>query len=201
MRYFLISTVFLLVSCGSYPKKNNFEVVHPSEKTIHNPYFADGTQDYVYKADIKLYKKSFSGIFVAKKLGENHHRVVFTTEMGNKIFDFSFEGDDFEINHILPDMNKKIVLNLLQEDFRTLLKEKLRIEDSFSSESALVYKTTLYGIAYYFYSTSGQLEKIVKAKGSNPKVSYNFSEINDANAKNIQILHHNVKLSIVLKAI
>lgn len=201
MRYFLINIVLLLLSCGSYPKKNNFQATEKSEKTIRNPYFSDPAIDYVYKADIALYNKGFSGIFVAKKLGENHHRVVFTTEMGNKIFDFSFVGDNFTINQILPEMNKKMVVELLEKDFKTLLKENHSIEDSFSLSDNSIYKTSLNGTLYYYYNSNGYLEKIVRTKGSKSKVTYKFSHISDANAKNIQILHQGIKLSIVLKGI
>ena len=201
MRYFLINIAFLLLSCGSYPKKYNFQANETSEKTIRNPYFSNPAKDYVYKADVKLYNKGFSGIFIAKKLGENHHRVVFTTEMGNKIFDFSYVGDHFIINHILPDMNKKMVVKLLETDFKTLLKENHSIKDSFSSAGNFIYKTTLNGAVYFYYNSLGKLEKIVRPKGSKSKVTYKFSDISDANAKNIRILHQGIKLSIVLKGI
>ena len=48
--------------------------------------------------------------------------------------------------------------------------------------------------------TTGPMQVISGAMGKE-KVQFIFSEISDASAKNIQILHHNIKLSIKLKSI
>ena len=109
MRYLLSSILLILCfSCVSYPKKKGFTETSSQQKNITNPYFSNASKDYVYKANIEAFGNSFSGLLIIKKLGNEHHRIAFTTEMGNKIFDFSFQGADFEVNHILKKMDKKI---------------------------------------------------------------------------------------------
>ena len=89
---FLISILFLVVSCAS----NNFEKeLKPVtlENTIYNvPYFANPEIDYAYKANISVYGNDLSGIFIAKKINATTHRVVFTTEFGNKLLDFEISA-------------------------------------------------------------------------------------------------------------
>ena len=91
MRYLLSSIVLILfISCASYPKKNGFKA--SEGQNFENPYFSDASKDYIYKANIEAFGNFFGGIFIVKKLGEDHHRIAFTTEMGNKIFDFTFNN-------------------------------------------------------------------------------------------------------------
>ena len=203
MRYLIISIALFLVSCGSYPKKSNFQTVEIVEKTIVNPYFSDSAKDYVYKADINLYKKKFSGIFIVKKTGKDQHRVVFTTEMGNKIFDFTYDKSDFKVNFILDKINKKVVVNVLRKDFKVLLKENPTIQSSFSSNDMAVFETEINKKKHYYHfdHPNGRLIKIVRTANGKEKVKFLFSEINDNIAKNIQILHENFQFRIRLKAI
>ncbi|RKN82405.1 hypothetical protein [Ulvibacterium marinum] len=201
MRYLPISLLFLIWACASYPERNNFQSMETSGGSITNPYFSNPKKDYVYKADINLYKKNFSGILILKKLGVQHHRVVFTTELGNTIFDFSFRDGDFRVNHILSEMNKKMVINLLKKDFRTLVTENPSVLNRFASEDRFIFETEMAKWKNYYYTIDRKLEKIVQTKNGKKKVSFIFSSVDAEVAKNIQILHHNIKLSIRLKAI
>lgn len=199
MRYLLISFCLLFIACGSYSKKHHFQIETISNNIIHNPYFSNETKDYVYKANIDVYENSFSGIFIVKKLGEVNHRIVFTTEMGTKIFDFSFLDDAFKVNFIIEDINKAILINILKKDFKALIQEKLPVIKSFSSHDTLVYKTILNNKKHYYFKTK-QLDKIVRANNGKEKVTFLFSEINDTVANQIKILHSNIKLNINLKS-
>lgn len=200
---FLPSSVllFFLVSCGSYPKHQNFKEA-PSEKSkVTNPYFSDPAQDYVYKADILVFKNSFSGIFIAKKLGDQHHRIVFTTEMGNKIFDFEFIGKIFKINHILPEMNKNMLKNVLKRDFLALFKENAFIENSYLNEHLEMYQAVVLVKKHFYILENEQLKKIVRTGKGKEKTTFIFSGINDNIANSIDILHQDIQLKIYLKKI
>ncbi|MFK5974213.1 MAG: hypothetical protein QM485_13150 [Flavobacteriaceae bacterium] len=201
MRYLLISIALLLVSCGTYSKRNHFKESFSSTSIITNPYFSDTSKDYVYKADISLYNRSFSGLFIVKKIGYDHHRLVFTTEMGNTIFDFSFEGRNFKINTILEGMNKKIITNVLRKDFKILLQENIRVKKTYSLGDTLIFETGIDREKYYYFKAGKQLQKIIYTNNRKEKAAFMFSNLNEGFAKNIQILHKNIKLSITLKAI
>jgi len=199
MRFLLSSLVFLQLACGSYPKKQNFEEVTTEKVEIINPYFSDSIQDYVYKADIKVFKNSFSGIFIVKKLGEKHHRIVFTTEMGNKLFDFEFLQENFKINYILPEMNKKVLINVLKRDFFALIEEKPFSAKTYSKGDLRMNQADLLAKKHYYLFENGILNKIVRVGKGKEKVTFLLSGINDNIVNGIQIKHHNIKLEIYLK--
>jgi len=202
MRYLLPSfLIALLISCSSYPKKQGFIKAESPQQQVKNPYFSDVSKDYVYKAAIEAFDKNFGGIFIVKKLAANQHRVVFTTEMGNKIFDFSFLEDEFKVNYILPQLDKKILINILKTDFRVLLSEEHCIEKGFKTNSNFLYETRIGAKKYYSHITENELQKIVRVKNAKEKVEFLFSEINDNIAEHIQVIHQNFKLKITLKAI
>lgn len=200
MRYLLSSFCLLFIACGSYPKKQNFQVEEVSNSNIRNSYFSDATKDYVYKANIEVYGNNLSGIFVVKKISEANHRIVFTTEMGNKIFDFSFVDDTFKVNFIIEDMDKAILINVLRRDFKVLVQEKLPIIKSFTLQDTLVYETKLWNKKHFYFKTQ-QLDKIVRVGNGKEKVAFLFSEINNTIANQIKIIHSNIKLNINLKSI
>ena len=201
MRYLLISICLCLVGCTSYTKKHGFKEIETIDKVVYNPYFSDASKDYVYKAKIEVYNKTFGGIFIVKKIAEANHRVVFTTEMGSKIFDFSFNNDDFEVNYILEEMDKKILLNILEKDFRVLVREHGKILNKSVKENRTLLETEIVNKKYFYTFKNDQLNSISRVKMGKEKVQFIFSDISAITAKNIQILHHNIKLTIKLKSI
>ncbi|MCX2678347.1 hypothetical protein OOZ15_00185 [Galbibacter sp. EGI 63066] len=202
MRFLLLSICVLVTACGTYPKKNNLVLQEGNSITkIDNPYFSNTTEDYVYKVNIDAFKKSFGGILILKKTGENQHRIVFTTEMGNKIFDFSFLGDEFKVNYVLEALDKKILLNVLKKDFYTLIKEELPITNTFLRNETRVFETKIYKAKHYYFLKAGELQQIVRTNKRKEKATFTFSEINNNIVNEIDILHHNIPLKINLKSI
>ncbi len=199
MRILLSSLfVFILVGCASYPKKNGFQSVETVQKKTLNPYFSDTSKDYVYKAKIEAFDKSFGGLLIVKKIGPAHHRIVFTTEMGNTLFDFSLQGDDFKVNRILKEMDRKILINVLKRDFKTLIAEHPPVMRTFKNGKDIVTETKILSKKHYFYHTEGQLNTIARVKGSKEKVMFLFSETKNSMAGKVQILHKTFPLTITL---
>jgi len=178
MRYLLSSFCLLFIACGSYSKKHDFQIVKSLNSHIRNSYFSDETKDYVYKANITVYDNDFSGIFIVKKIDEANYRIVFTTEIGNKVFDFSFINDTFKVNNILEDMNKALLINILKKDFSALVKEKLPVIKSYSLQDTLVYETVILNKKHFYFKTQ-QLNKIIRVANGKEKVVFLFSEIKD----------------------
>ena len=202
MKYLLISLALLLFACASFPKKNNLERIHGDAPTVINPYFSDLSKDYIYKAKINFAEKSFGGIFAIKKLGQEHYRVVFTTEMGNKLFDFSFFKNEFKINFILSEMNKKILINLLKKDLFVLTSENPNILNYYHKiGDSMFYETRIKNNTYFYLTVDERLHKILEIKGNKEKSNYIFTEIENDHAREIKIRHKNIKLTIDLKAI
>ncbi|HUH45615.1 MAG TPA: hypothetical protein VLZ54_00570, partial [Arenibacter sp.] len=186
MRYFLISCSFLLMACGSYPKKNAFKKAETATLSAINPYFSDMDRDYIYKAKITFANRSFGGLFVVKKLGPDQHRVVFTTEMGNKLLDFSFEGSHFKVNYILEEMNKKILINLLRKDFYVLIHERPTVIDQYIKKGGhVLMETKLDKHTYFYLQQDNDLKKVLEIRRGKEKTVYEFSGIEDRLAREI----------------
>lgn len=201
MRYLSLNhlvILLLLVSCGSYPRNNDLTETEIAAKKILNPYFSDPSKDYVYKAGITLQKKEFGGLFIVKKLGPDRHRVVFTTEMGNKILDFSFNGDRFIVNYLLEEMDKKILVNILKRDFKVLITEDFPVLRTFRKNNQEIFETENDKKKYYYLYRNGQLEKIIRTSGKKEKTEYLFSGVHDNTAKRIGISHKDIPLHINL---
>ncbi|WP_395056702.1 hypothetical protein [Flavobacterium sp.] len=197
---FLISILFLVVSCAS----NNFEKeLKPVtlENTIYNvPYFANPEIDYAYKANISVYGNDLSGIFIAKKINATTHRVVFTTEFGNKLLDFEISETDFKVNSIVDELNRKILINTLKTDFKLLLKNKFQIKEQLEDTENKVYKSEDESEFNYLFASKaeGKLFKIVHSTKRKEQISINFTSENNTFAENIIIQHYNIKLRIEL---
>lgn len=198
---FLLINCFLaivLISCGSVTK--NYTPKKLDKTAIEVPYFSDSKTDYVYKTNISVYGNELSGIFIAKKINDTTHRIVFTTEFGNKLMDFEISENDFKVNSIVSELDRKILINTLKEDFRLLLKKQYLIQEQFENEASEIYKSKDgKRDNYIFISKKEQkLEKIVHASKTKEKFTLLFSSENNIFAEKIQIIHQNIKLKIEL---
>lgn len=200
MRFLLISLCILVLNCGSYPKKQNFQTNDSALKNIKNPYFSDVNRDYIYKASIDVYGKNFGGLLIIKKITDNQHRIAFTTEMGSKLFDFTFTEDDFKVNFILDELNKKMLINILKKDFKVLVTENIDVLNGFSEANNSVYEAFIYHKSYYYFDNI-QLAKVIRVKNGKENVQFLFSKINNHIAEQIEIKHRNINLEIKLKSI
>ncbi|MGB6151470.1 MAG: hypothetical protein WBG48_05710 [Pricia sp.] len=202
MRILLSSLfAFMLIGCASYPKKNGYQSVETIQKESLNPYFSDVSKDYVYKAKIEAFDKTFGGLFIVKKLGPQHHRVVFTTEIGNTLFDFTFQEDDFKVNRILKEMDRKLLINILKRDFKVLLEEHPGVLQTFKNNDDFVYAVKIGSKKHYFYHSDDALQKIARVGGGKEKGIFSFSKIRDDLAGTIQISHKTFPLTITLSLI
>ncbi|MFK5878052.1 MAG: hypothetical protein QM478_01005 [Flavobacteriaceae bacterium] len=197
MRYLIISLCLLMIGCSSYPKKNNFVLDEIESPKTLNPYFSDSI-DYVYKAQISIMDNNFGGILIIKKINNQEHRVVLTTEMGNKLFDFSYIKDNFIVNSILKEMDKKILINLLKKDFKVLIEDDPIRINSFTNDADRIFQAEIYSKDYFYFFKGNSLEKIINTKNGKENTEFIFSEIDNDIAKNIQILHSKINLEITL---
>ncbi|MDR7369727.1 hypothetical protein [Flavobacterium aquidurense] len=200
IQFLLINCILamVLVSCGSVTK--NYTPKKLDKTVIEVPYFKDSKTDYVYKTNIKVYGHEMSGIFIAKKINDTTHRVVFTTEFGNKLLDFEISETTFKVNSIVSELDKKILINTLKEDFRLLLKKDYLIQEQFENESDNIYKSADGNRDnYLFISKKDQkLEKVVHSSKTKEKITLTFDSENNIFAEKIQINHQNIKLNIAL---
>lgn len=198
---FLLINCFLaivLVSCGSVTK--NYTPKKLDKTSYEVPYFSDSKTDYVYKTNITVYGNEISGIFIAKKINDTVHRIVFTTEFGNKLLDFEISDNSFKVNSIVSELDRKILINTLKEDFRLLLKKEYLIQEQFENDSADIYKSNDGKRDNYLFISKKdhRLEKVVHSSKTKEKFTLTFTSENNIFAEKIEILHQNIKLKIEL---
>ena len=201
MRFLPISILFLLITSCSLQTTKNLIVKEVSHIEVDNPYFSNTYIDYIYKAKIDIYGRKFGGILIIKKIDENSHRLIFTTEFGNKLFDFLFENDTVINNFVIEELDKKFIVNTLQNDFKLLVSEKNKVLNQFDSGLEDIYKT-IDGKQFNFYfinKKSHTLDKIVRTSKSKVIVEVLFSNVESVIANSILIHHKNIKLNIALE--
>ncbi len=204
MRYFLTSVFFLLLFSCSLPTTKGYLEQASLDKNIRNNYFSSEETDYVYKAKINIYNKNFGGILIIKKTGADQHRIVFTTEFGNKIFDFVITNDSFKVNYIVDELNKKLIISTLQNDFKILVQQDVMVVKQFDSIAKIIYQTIFdkkYDLYYFFLKENQTLFKIIKSSKTKEKVIFDFLEVYNNRLTKIDILHQNFKLKIHLNYI
>lgn len=193
----LLATSFLLVfGCASKPKS----AANPEGATTFNHYFSDKSQDYTYRTKIEVYGHELNGILIAKKINDSIHRVVLTTDFGNTLLDFEVGQRSFVKNSIVEDLDRKIVVNTLRDDFRLLFREKYEASYYSTSQPQIEHTYELTeGRNLYKLSYSGK-KLISISKGSRKKetVSVGFHSENNIFADKIEIQHQDIKLRIYM---
>lgn len=198
-----ICTAVTLTSCGTIRTVEGFAKTDVVSEKYAAAYFSDTATDYIYKSNISVYGNEFGGIVIIKKINDTTHRVAFTTEFGNKLFDFELTDTDFKVNYILEELDRKIIVNTLKQDFMLLLKKDHPITEQYQNGEFNVYKSKNGDRFNYLFldNKTNNLIKMVHTTKSKEKVVFSYVPANPALAQNIIIDHKNIKLKIELNYI
>lgn len=190
--------LLLAVSCKSY-QLTDVKQVLTTEKTVENLYFSS-SEDYVYKCQMDIYKNHVSGILIIKKLNETTHRVALTSDFGNKLIDFEVSDNGFKLNYVLPDLDKKIVINFLKNDFQQLLKRQYHVSESFENDNAKIYLSKIENKAYYlfFNKENNLLKQVIYTKNNKEKIDFTFDAKKHIFADSLNLKHKDFKINIKL---
>ena len=201
MRYLLLSScLFLLSACGSVYRKMEKTAAAPSCLLQFKPNFTK----VLYNTKVDVIGKHLSGLLLVKQMPDSSTRLVFSSEMGFKYFDFEFSaGGDFKVHYILPQMDKSAVLTTLRKDFELLLMQRLDFA------AAVVRKKD--GLFYYGFpqskgnnyyitdSTCGQLVRLERASKRKPVVTAVMLNYAEGMPDSIGISHEKFNFTIGLK--
>lgn len=124
-----VALLLLTCSCSNY-----YRHLEPAtaEKKAQPAIFSQKTDGLAYDTNVRFRKTEVSGILFIQPQDSSRYRMAMTTKMGQKIFDFTLTPQNFTVNYCFPQLNRKIVLQLLEADLR-LLTEHF---DSLSAASA-----------------------------------------------------------------
>lgn len=200
--YSITSSFLLLIisSCSTLNVVKGYNPVALETTAFEVPYFSNPEMDYVYKANITVYGNELSGIFIAKKINDTTHRVVFTTEFGNKLLDFEISETDFKINSIVDELDRKILINTLKTDFRLLLRRNYVVKEQYDNTENKVFLAEDGKINNYLFisKADNRLNKIVYATKRKEKINLFITSENNIFATKIVVQHYNIKLRIEL---
>lgn len=161
-------------------------------------------QNELYKAQVDISGRSFGGLLLIKKMPDSSTRIVFSTELGVKFFDFEFrESGEFKVIDILKKLNRKPVISALRQDFEMLLmQERGKIPERILGNGEYLYHGYSKGKKQAWYLTDKSCQNLVGAELSSkrkPLVRLNYFYQGSGKPDSIQIRHLNFSFTIALK--
>lgn len=196
LKFILIGFILFQISCASYTK--SFE---PKEKTVETftPDYLKDFQEASFKISIEAFENHFGGIMVAKKLKRNHYRFAFLNEFGGKMMDFEILNRELKLNYAVEQLNRKIILNMLEKDFSMLFSEEVLIKNEFAQNELRMLEVEKFSgnkSLFYELNQAGNLQKITLAKNKE-KASITLIN-NDKHLSDIEISHGDFPIKIYL---
>ncbi|WP_312902133.1 hypothetical protein [Chryseobacterium taichungense] len=100
----------------------------------------------------------------------------------------------------MPDLDKKIVINFLKNDFQELLRQKYPVTESFENENQKIYLSKIDKKAYYlfFNKEDGLMKKIIYTKNNKEKIDFTFDAKKHIFADSLNLQHKDFKINIKL---
>jgi hypothetical protein len=136
----------------------------------YRPVFEKELYRCVVDGHFFLKKFHLSGLLLFKQMPDQSTRIVFQNEMGFTFFDFQWSAQDhFTVRQIMPQLNKPMLIKLLQKDLSLLLLKGLNT----ASEAVFVQYRQYYhrftlerGYAYYVTDSLGlaRIDNVGKRK-------------------------------------
>lgn len=195
--YFLI--IFLFFFSQAYSQKEDRECSKISQHSLLNKAY----QTAIYKANLSIYKHSFSGIYLFKQnQADSSFRIVMLSEFGLSFFDFEYKNQMFTVKNCQEFFNKPLLIKLMQSHIATLLK---RIENKKCTEiknkEQIVYrcKEKWHKKYDYFYDLKNNLNKVEIKRGLFKKEKIEIIDYNGDIPSRINIMQRRGKISIDLK--
>ncbi|HTE24284.1 hypothetical protein [Flavitalea sp.] len=160
----------------------------------------------LYNTQVNVVGKHLSGLLLFKLMPDSSLRIVFSSEMGVKFFDFEFGSDGvFKVHQIMKQLDKKSVIKTLKSDFELILMRNIAAD-------RVVIKTDSYNTWYgfpanketHYYITNQACDSLVRIENAmkrKPKVQIVMLDYNNGIPDTIGITHRNFNFDIGLKYI
>lgn len=157
-----------------------------------------------YTASVDVVGKHISGLLLIKEMPEASKRIVFTNEAGVTFFDFGFNSNgEFKVFSVISQLNKKVVINFLKEDFTLLL--GIPFKDP-AWQSSVMNEERYFGITGpkgNYYVVTGQdcaaFKRLEYGSDRKRKLSINLYGLNLQTPDSIALQHHTFAMKINLK--
>ena len=205
MKNFLLSSfLLLLLACARQTVPVESGAQEKISPDILNAPFSNGYNSYFFKTQADIYGQYLSGLLLIKPVGDTSYRIVFTTEIGIKLFDFEFQKEKFIVHYCMDKLNRKPVIKVLEKDFRLLLlpgisNKTVQVKSEYSHK-VYTWKQDKEYFSYYQDQDKKIIDtmKILSEKRT-PKVQVELQNYQKNFPANIRLVHDNIKLTIELK--
>lgn len=161
----------------------------------------------LYNTEVNVTSHHLSGLLLVKTMPDSSLRLVFSSEMGVKFFDFQFSPDgSFKVFYIIKQMDKKPVITTLRKDFELVLMRQM-VDSTASllkdSTGRLYYKfPQTKGYNYYVTNAAGDsLLRMERSSKRKPVVVAIMKNYKNGIPDTIGIEHKTFKFMIGLKRI
>lgn len=208
MKNLLLSSLVCLLSMGCNSGHYKRFEPYPDQSLLKpiplKPVFEDSFNSFLFKTNIQLYTKAFSGLLITKQIEPGYYRVILTSEMGMKLFDFEFRDTSFKVHYCVSQFNKPVVLKTIKKDIEILLMNNLREKHmqilSDNNHTYTIYKTDdEKDFNYYFIENSSKkISRIEHAGKKTKKISYSLENYDGNFPSKIRIHHYDISLNIEL---
>jgi hypothetical protein len=198
--------VILFTSCAPTFKYHFKGVEVVNNKTVKP--VVQPNEALLYKAQIKLYNKYFSGLILLKQTTQDTAHLVFVTELGMQMFDFEIANNQLNLKYVFEPLNKPKILSLLAHDMKLILLQYLYEQESKVYEngdnSGLIYATKQDKKTHFYYVNSST-KTVVKSIIKGPlfikqKVNYTYDK--EQKLSKIELKHKGfIRLKIILNKI
>lgn len=170
MKYLpLINLLFLFACSSSYKTLTPIEG-NPGCLQKFKPTFTNNW----YDANVDVMGNHISGLMLFKQMPDSSMRVAFTSKTGLKFLDFEFSPNgEFTPHYVIENLNRKVVIEALKEDFEVLLMKSLEEWPilSYSESELYYYAVPRPGEDSHYYVTSPDCTNLVRVeKGGRKKV-------------------------------
>jgi len=85
------------------------------------PLFSINLEKALFRVTMEVKQNELTGLIFIKKMPDSTYRIVFSNEFGMTYFDLEIQPDSFRVVYCFESMNKKMLLNILEIDFRLLI--------------------------------------------------------------------------------
>lgn len=193
----------LLLGCSPYSELSVVEEER-FDSSGSERIFSNVEKEELYRAEIELYDRYFTGLFLIKTIADREYRTVFMSEMGVKFFDLSFHEDHFEVKQAFEKIDRKVLTSRIRKDLRLLLMPSIKDEQMgkrFGAEDKEIWSFDAGPDGtFYYHSKEGQLQKgeIVDGLRKRKKVSMELSWGKGELPEKIRFEHEDIDLTLSL---
>ncbi len=183
---FLTALLFSLVLFGNAS----------AQSKIQNPFLTSPT--HLFTSKLTYQENTFTGYLGVKYTDANNFRISFNSTMGSTLMDLEWKNGEF-IKHYLPEqLNRKIIINKLQDDFEMMLLHILA-EGKWKNDSTLkigCHKYRFEGNPNHFPTKVEDRNWLGRLKRT-----LNFSYSEEKKLNTIHLKHHSFALQMELSSI